>query len=94
MKGTLVPAPYRAMVGADGAELRVWLEVLGLTEEKLGRISRLSLMESRSGCLRHGSGWNPKRQAKDCSRADSVWPELRKFTICVPQDEPAGGSLQ
>lgn len=56
MKGTLVPAPYRAMVGADGAELRVWLEVLGLTEEKLGRISRLSLMESRSGCLRHDAG--------------------------------------
>lgn len=36
MKGTLVPAPYWAMVGADGAGLRVWLEVLGLTEEKTG----------------------------------------------------------
>lgn len=41
--------------GADGAGLRVWLEVPGsLTEEKLGR---LSVMESgRSGCLRHDAG--------------------------------------
>lgn len=50
------------LLGADGAGLRVWLEVPGsLTEEKLGRVSReiskLSVVESSlSGCLRHDAG--------------------------------------
>lgn len=59
---SLGATPHQAIVGADGAGLRVWPEVPGsLTEGKLGRvsgeISRLSVTgSSRSGCLRRDAG--------------------------------------